>query len=220
MAGLVRLRSEQVIAQELVQAPRKSLPCERSGNDETRGITHSYEVRSRRDKRGFDLISDALPFGRLWYTKPDDAVDYAKFYSRSHHAVIRVYDDAGNVIETQEHEGRFQISYARVRVESRSKDDNFDRTDDLRSRNGVALTRSHCTMPDDRLQRWVDASSAAGAVESFMIPLVQGLGRFDCHLLNEDARFAALNQEQSSALHESTRLNDRLTLSYFWVLAA
>ena len=75
-------------------------------------------------------------------------------------------------------------------------------------------------MPDDRFQRWVDASSVAGAVEPFMIPLVQGLGRFDCHLINEDARFAALNQEQSSSLHESTRLADRLTLSYFWVLAA
>jgi hypothetical protein len=33
-------------------------------------------------KRGFDLVSDALPFGRLWYTKPDDAVEYAKFFSR------------------------------------------------------------------------------------------------------------------------------------------
>jgi len=29
---------------------------------------HAYEVRPRRDKRGFDLISVALPFGRLWYT--------------------------------------------------------------------------------------------------------------------------------------------------------
>ena len=27
----------------------------------------AYEVRPRKDKRGFDLISDALPFGRLWY---------------------------------------------------------------------------------------------------------------------------------------------------------
>ncbi len=107
-----------------------------------------------------------------------------------------------------------------MRVESRSKDDNLYRVDDLRSRNGVALVRSYCIMPDDRFQRWVDASSVAGAVEPFMIPLVQGLGRFDCHLINEDARFAALNQEQSSSLHESTRLADRLTLSYFWVLAA
>jgi hypothetical protein len=32
---------------------------------------HVYEVRPRKDKRGFDLISDALPFGRLWYAEPD-----------------------------------------------------------------------------------------------------------------------------------------------------
>ena len=32
----------------------------------------------------------------------------AKFYSRSHDAVIRVYDTAGNVIETHEHTGDFK----------------------------------------------------------------------------------------------------------------
>src|SRR5215469_10823198 len=75
-------------------------------------------------------------------------------------------------------------------------------------------------MPDDRCKRWIDASSAAGAIEPFMIPLVQGLGRFDCHLIREDARFSALNQEESSSLDEGRRLTDRVTLSYFWVLAA
>jgi len=30
---------------------------------------------------------------------------YAKFRSRSHRTVIRVYDEAGNVIETHEHAG-------------------------------------------------------------------------------------------------------------------
>ena len=69
---------------------------------------HVYEVRPRKDKRGFDLISDALPFGRLWYDGPnavENAIGYAQHRSRSHHAVIRVYDDAGNVIETHEHNG-------------------------------------------------------------------------------------------------------------------
>ena len=75
-------------------------------------------------------------------------------------------------------------------------------------------------MPDDRYQRWIDASSAASAFEPSMIPLVQGLGRFDCHLIHEDARFTALNQEQSSSVRERTLLTDRVTLSYFWVLAA
>ena len=72
---------------------------------------HVYEVRPRRDKRGFDLISDALPFGRLWYGEPNaisNAIGYVKHRSRSHDAVIRVCDDAGNVIETHEHRGEFK----------------------------------------------------------------------------------------------------------------
>jgi hypothetical protein len=72
---------------------------------------HVYEVRPRKDHRGFDLISDALPFGGLWYGEPDaisNAVDYAKFYSRSHPTVIRVFDESGTVIETHEHAGDFQ----------------------------------------------------------------------------------------------------------------
>jgi hypothetical protein len=65
-------------------------------------LAHVYEVRPRKDKRGFDLISDALPFGRLWYATPDNAVGYAMYSSCSHDAVICVYDEAGNLIETQE----------------------------------------------------------------------------------------------------------------------
>ena len=73
--------------------------------------THVYEIRPRSDKRGVDLISDALPFARLRYAEPNaisNAINYAKFYSRSHAAVIRVYDDADNVIETHEHTGDFK----------------------------------------------------------------------------------------------------------------
>ena len=68
---------------------------------------HIYAVRPRKDKRGADLISDVLPFGRLWYTKPDDAIGYAMHCSRSHDAVIRVYDAVGSAIETHEHKGDF-----------------------------------------------------------------------------------------------------------------
>ena len=73
------------------------------------GIEHVYEIRPRKDC-GVDLISDALPFGRLWYGEPNavaNAIGYALHYSRSHDAVIRVYDAAGNV-ETQEHAGDFK----------------------------------------------------------------------------------------------------------------
>jgi len=38
----------------------------------------------------------------------EPAIGYAKFFSRSHDAVIRVYDEAGNVIEMHEHTGDFK----------------------------------------------------------------------------------------------------------------
>jgi hypothetical protein len=63
---------------------------------------HIYEIRPRKDQRGVDLISDALPFGRLWYGEPNavtNAIGYAEHRSRSRLAVIRVYDEASNVIE-------------------------------------------------------------------------------------------------------------------------
>jgi hypothetical protein len=71
---------------------------------------HAYEVRPRKDN-GVDLISDVLPFGGLAYYGPNaisNAIGYAKHFSRSHDAVIRVYDAAGNVIETHEHKGDFK----------------------------------------------------------------------------------------------------------------
>jgi len=71
-------------------------------------MRHVYEIRPRRGKRGVDLISHELPFGRLWYDTLDNAIGYAMYSSRSHDAVIRVYDDAGNVIERHEHKGEFK----------------------------------------------------------------------------------------------------------------
>jgi hypothetical protein len=48
-----------------------------------------YEVCPRKDRRSFDLISDALPFGRLWYDGPNainHAISYAKV--RNGHAML------------------------------------------------------------------------------------------------------------------------------------
>jgi hypothetical protein len=70
-----------------------------------------FTIHPRKDHRGFNLVSDALPFGRLWDDGPDavaNAIGYAEHRIRSHHAVIRVYDDASNVIETHEHKGEFK----------------------------------------------------------------------------------------------------------------
>ena len=45
------------------------------------------------------------------YAKPNEvnnAINHTSYYSRSYDAVIRVYDEAGNVIETQKHAGEFK----------------------------------------------------------------------------------------------------------------
>ena len=63
---------------------------------------HVYEVRPRKDCRGADLMSDALPFGGLWYGGPN-AISNAMHYSRAHDAVIRVYDATGNVIDRDDY---------------------------------------------------------------------------------------------------------------------
>jgi len=72
---------------------------------------HVYEIRPRKDRRGFDLIGDPLPLGLLWFEGPDafgDAVSYAKFFSRSQPAIIRLFDQSGAVIETYEEAGDFK----------------------------------------------------------------------------------------------------------------
>jgi hypothetical protein len=74
-------------------------------------IQHTYEIRPRKDKDGLDLISESLPFGRLWYSVPDainNAIGYAKFYSRSHDVVIRVFDSTGILVREDRHRGDFK----------------------------------------------------------------------------------------------------------------
>jgi hypothetical protein len=69
-----------------------------------------YEIHPRKDRDGFDLISDRLRCGPIWFAGSDAvrcAVAYAKYRSRSHRAVIRVFNEGGNVIETHEHIGGF-----------------------------------------------------------------------------------------------------------------
>jgi hypothetical protein len=72
-----------------------------------------YEVRPRKDQDGFDLISDRLRRGPIWYAGPDairNAVAYANYrsHSRSHRAIIRVFNEEGNVIETHEQKTDFK----------------------------------------------------------------------------------------------------------------
>ena len=72
-----------------------------------------YEIRPRKDQNGFDLISDSLRRGPIWYAGPDavrNAVAFATYRSRSRSrwAIIRVFNEAGNVIETHQHKGDFR----------------------------------------------------------------------------------------------------------------
>jgi Type III pantothenate kinase len=72
---------------------------------------HVYEIRPRADHRGVDLVSLVLPYSPLWYRGPNairDAIDFAKFTSRSHNAVIHVYDEAGTMVETHERSADFK----------------------------------------------------------------------------------------------------------------
>ena len=69
-----------------------------------------YEIRPRKGRDGFDLISDGLRRGPpIWYAGPDavrNAVAFANYRSRSRSrsrwAIIRVFNEAGNVTETHE----------------------------------------------------------------------------------------------------------------------
>jgi hypothetical protein len=66
-----------------------------------------YEIRPRKERDGFDLISDRLRRGPIWYAGPDavrNAVSFAKYCSRSRsrRAIIRVFNESGNVTEVHE----------------------------------------------------------------------------------------------------------------------
>jgi hypothetical protein len=71
---------------------------------------HVYEIRPREDRRGFDLIGDSLPLGLLWFEGREaigDAVNYARFFSRAHPAIIHLFDESGTLAETLEFAGDF-----------------------------------------------------------------------------------------------------------------
>jgi hypothetical protein len=66
-----------------------------------------YEIRPRKKRDGFDLLSDGLRRGPIWYAGPDavrNAVAFAKYRSRSRSrwAIIRVFNEFGKVTETHE----------------------------------------------------------------------------------------------------------------------
>jgi hypothetical protein len=69
---------------------------------------HIYELRPRKDRRGFELISEALPFGHLWFHDADAAIGFATFYSRSKRGEVRLFDAAGGLLYVQSWAGNFK----------------------------------------------------------------------------------------------------------------
>lgn len=53
-----------------------------------------------------------------------------------------------------------------------------------------------------------------------MIPLIQQLGRFDCQLIDGDTAFLQMPQFQKATERAMLELNDRMGLSYLWVIGA
>jgi hypothetical protein len=73
----------------------------------------SFVPSVRKDRDGFELVSDRLRYGPIWYAGPDavrNAVAYAKYRSLSHsqRAIIRVLDASGAVIQTYESSDDFR----------------------------------------------------------------------------------------------------------------
>jgi hypothetical protein len=69
---------------------------------------HIYEVRPRKDHRGFDLISDALPFGRLWYGELNavsNAIDYAKFGEETASRLPKTREDEPSAVRPPRERG-------------------------------------------------------------------------------------------------------------------
>ena len=59
-----------------------------------------YELRPRPDGCGYNLTSDALPFGILSYREAEFAIRYAKYYSQLTGCEVRVFNVAGQLVKT------------------------------------------------------------------------------------------------------------------------
>lgn len=70
-----------------------------------------------------------------------------------------------------------------------------------------------------RYHRWVNASHIAAKYEPFMVPSIQGLGRLDHDLYEQDGLLTA-NPMALSSDSDLGALSYHITMSYLWVLGA
>src|SRR5690349_3358471 len=76
------------------------------------------------------------------------------------------------------------------------------------------------TIDQPRYRRWVDASHGVDDIEPAMAPYIQGLGKIDAQLVQQDAAFNALSADERGTFEQSLKLTDRFTVSRLWVLGA
>jgi hypothetical protein len=61
-----------------------------------------YKVRPRASRDGWNLESDRLSHGRLWYENEAAAISYAKWNSRANGCRIEIRDERGNIVRAEE----------------------------------------------------------------------------------------------------------------------
>ena len=66
-----------------------------------------YEVRPRKDGKGFYLRCDAISM-QLWFMMQDDAISYARHRGEDGGGIIRVYD-AGGDLKSEETVGAIPV---------------------------------------------------------------------------------------------------------------
>lgn len=61
-----------------------------------------YKIRPRKSLDGWNLESDRLSHGSLWYKSETDALGYAKWNSRVNGCKIEVLDERDQIVRTEE----------------------------------------------------------------------------------------------------------------------
>jgi hypothetical protein len=61
-----------------------------------------YRIRPRKERNGWNLESDRLSHGTLWYQNENDALGYAKWNSRVNGCRIEILDEQNQIVRTEE----------------------------------------------------------------------------------------------------------------------
>jgi hypothetical protein len=61
-----------------------------------------YKVRPRKTRDGWNLESDRLSHGALWYHDEDAAVSYARWHSRVNGCRIEILDEQDKAVRIEE----------------------------------------------------------------------------------------------------------------------